>query len=724
MQRKITAAFVLTLILASLTAMFLPTGVAAETKIISIKPETKRGYVGDTITIEGTIETANQGYKVAFVNSTGHVLFEKSGTATENNVTASFIIPHCPGGNYNITLQDLTTNAKDTVVFTVETNYQFWLDKPSAPKQLQEGDSIQMWLNVTGSQPNTSYFANITVKNPANNVSTTAFNFNTTVNGHWNGSKVFPQDFPIGAHTNYTGTYIVNATLKRGDQTVKTWGDIFTIGLTNATQYARCQTVNVRASGYTMANVTVWVDISRDGKTLFHNNVTNVGGVVEVNWTVPLNATYGTYTVKVGNSTTLNQVKLIADTQNFTVIKAFYACRIVVRNLDDEPVKDVFVRAYNSTGYVASQISLKNGSLTFNNLEITNYTFVAFWDINERNSVIGRISNVTVCKPLNLSMTCNLAHLRISVRDESERLLRFVEVNITYNYTILTEPLKLDSNTTTRKGWKKLETNAYGMAFLNNTFVNVNYTLDARRYGYSFNITHIENFATTRWVNITCPTYHLILNVSDSQRNPFSSATVKLYEWSGGLLATKIAGENGIVTFDATFGRYVVKIVSNGFVVNESIIDLVENPLEANIYCKLYNLQVSIKVVDYFGQGIPNAKVVIHIDNEVFAELKTGSDGKAMFDSPVIGGKWQINIYVGDSSMVSHSKTLYVYKDGTIELKIEKYTMFAGLLLETSQAVTLIFLILVALLFILVFLSKRVWWRISTKTAKTPSAQK
>lgn len=712
------------MILASLIAVFLPACVAAETKITSVKPETKRGYVGDIITVEGTIETANQAYKISFKNSTGYIFFEKSGTATENNVTASFEIPHCPSGNYNITLQDLTTSASDTVVFTVETNYQFWLVKPSTPKQLQEGDSIHMWFNVTGSEPNASYHANITVKNPASNVSTIAFNFNITANGHWNGSRSFPQDFPVGAHTNYTGTYVVNATLKRGDQTVKTFTDTFSIGLTNATEYARCQTVNIKASGYIMANVTVWVDISSNGITLFHNSVTNVGGVVQVNWTVPLNATYGTYAVKIGNSSSLAKVKLIADTQNFTLIKALYACRIVVRNLDDEPVKDVFVRAYNSTGYVASQISLKNGSLTFNNLEVTNYTFVAFWDINERNSVIGKISNVTLCKPLNLNMTCNLAHLKISVRDETERPLRFVEVNITYNYTILTEPLKLDSNTTKRKGWKTLETNVEGTAFLNNTFVNVNYTLNAQRYGYSFNVTYLENFAQTRWINITCPTYHLILNISDSQRNPFPRATVKLYEWSGGLLSTKNTGENGIATFDATFGRYIVKIVSDGFIVNQSIIDLVENPLEVDIYCKLYNLQVSIKVVDYFGQGIPNAKVIIHIGDAMFAELKTSSDGKAVFNSPVIGGDWQVDIYVGSTSTSSQSKTIYVDKDATIEFKIEKYTMFAGFLLETSQAITLIFLILIALSSILVFLFKKVWLKISAKTRKTPSAQK
>jgi hypothetical protein len=703
--------------------MFLPTCAAAETKITSVKPETKRGHVGDTVTIKGTIETANQSYKIFFIeNSTGSIFVEKDGNATENYVEVSFIIPHCPAGSYNITLQDLTTNNKYTTVFTVETNYHLWIAKPSAPKQFQEGDAVPIWLNITGSEKNASYSANITVKNPAltNNTSTITFNFNTTENGHWNGSKIFPQDFTGFAHTNYTGTYLVNATLKRGDTVVKTFSDTFVIGLTNATQYGRCQIVNLKASGYTMANVTVWVNIAHDGKTLFQKSMAEfmVGGIIQLNWTVPLNATYGTYTVKIGNSTSLSAVKPVSDIQNFTVTKTYYDCQIIVQNLDKEPVENVYVRAYNSTGYVASQISLQNGSLIFNNLEATNYTFVAFWDIVARNSEIGRISNVTVCRNLSLNMTCKLAHLKISVKDKDEKPLRFIEINILYNYTVSQDPLKLDSNTTLREGKKKLETNAEGIAFLNNTFVNVNYTLDARRYGYSFNTTHIKNFTESRWVHITCPKYHLILNVSDSRRNPFSSATVKLYEWSGGLLATKNTMENGTATFDATFGKYIVKIFSNGFPVNESIIDLVENPLKADIYCKLYNLQVSIKVVDYFGQGIPNAKVVIYLDDKTLAELKTGSDGKATFESPVIGGKWQVAIYVEGSSTPSQSKTLYVDKNATIEFKIEKYTMFAGFLLETSQAVTLIFLIAIVILFLLVILSKKVWQKISAKTVK------
>jgi len=107
------------------------------------------------------------------------------------------------------------------------------------------------------------------------------------------------------------------------------------------------------------------------------------------------------------------------------VTKTYYDCQIIVQNLDKEPVENVYVRAYNSTGYVASQISLQNGSLIFNNLEATNYTFVAFWDIVARNSEIGRISNVTVCRNLSLNMTCKLAHLKISVKDKDEKPLRF-----------------------------------------------------------------------------------------------------------------------------------------------------------------------------------------------------------------------------------------------------------------------------------------------------------
>ncbi len=61
----------------------------------------------------------------------------------------------------------------------------------------------------------------------------------------------------------------------------------------------------------------------------------------------------------------------------------------------------------------------------------------------------------------------------------------------------------------------------------------------------------------------------------------------------------------------------------------------------ANVSCSLYGLTVSVRVVDYFGQGIANMNVSLVRNGQTQAESSTGPDGTVTFNN-VIGGKLDI----------------------------------------------------------------------------------
>ena len=83
-----------------------------DTTIEVVNPNS--GAVGSQVNVQGTIETPNGSYSISFG---GIPLL--NGTADENAVNATFPVPNLSAGNYNITLQDATTNQSVTANFTI-----------------------------------------------------------------------------------------------------------------------------------------------------------------------------------------------------------------------------------------------------------------------------------------------------------------------------------------------------------------------------------------------------------------------------------------------------------------------------------------------------------------------------------------------------------------------------------------------------------------------------
>jgi hypothetical protein len=112
-----------------------------------------------------------------------------------------------------------------------------------------------------------------------------------------------------------------------------------------------------------------------------------------------------------------------------------------------------------------------------------------------------------------------------------------------------------------------------------------------------------------------------------------------------------------------------------------------------------------VKVVDYFGQPISNANVTWQLDDRQDSAL-TKSDGLATF-SNIIGGDLQVTVYLPGQSQPFMVSTSFVDNSETIEIKLERYVIVAGFLIETSYLVTIIIIAATILLVLLVEVYRR-----------------
>ena len=668
-KSKVTLAFTTLLIITTIIASFLPQATANPTTITTITPSS--GSVGTPVVVTGEIDTVNGSYKIFFDEEE-----VKSGTTVNGTVNATFIVPNRPKGDYVVKLHDVTENTNDTAPFTIETAYYIEAVVPTHPEQLQEEDVTVIWVNVTGGAENTRYRANITVTDPSGAVyyNDTLLLTNTTNTGYGEGSRNYPTDFSLGAHTNYTGTYNIafNGTLKTGN---------FTVGLTNATEYRRFQVIEIRAANYTQPNECAWVNITFAGKTVFSENVSAVSSLIEAIWEIPSNASMGLHTVTVANSTTPGTIKPVPDTQNFTIVEIPFQVR--TRRLDGEVLPDVNVDVYNATkDLIDSETTDEEGLASFS-VEGGNYTFEAFWAIKPAKDVlVSALFNESIKGNITLDLWCWIANLRIAISPP----LPFINVTLTY-YNITSS----------------FETDETGVIEVYDMPTNITYAIEARRYGSLFETISMEKLPAEKgvsWVNITiiCPTYNMSVHVLDSKGEPLPNVNVRLFEWSSGVLMDSgVTDSEGNTNLSAKFGRYEVNVhnystvLEREVVLNETTIDLIEEGMTVEIHCSIFNVDLRVRAIDYFGQPIPNALVEVErkfgLDWVEIESKTTGSDGFAKFVPlhGLVGGDSRVSVYV--AKKLCGIEHLFLDGSKQIVFKIDKYTMIIGHPVETSQLI-------------------------------------
>jgi hypothetical protein len=198
---------------------------------------------------------------------------------------------------------------------------------------------------------------------------------------------------------------------------------------------------------------------------------------------------------------------------------------------------------------------------------------------------------------------------------------------------------------------------------------------------------------------------------------------VKVQELMGGLLYENNTDTGGIATIlGCAFGKYNMTIYdADGIELNETTISILNQTLsikDVSISCKLSGLALSIKVVDYFGQPISNVNVTLQQDDLASRSQLTQSNGIATFSS-ISGGNIQIAVYLSGQTQSYEAESLFLDSNVTIGIKVDKYVMLAGFLVETSSLITAILIIASVILVLSVEVYRRKRLKPSANTAAT-----
>ena len=686
------------MLVAALVAAFPAPDVLADVTIIQLSPVS--GYVGTRVTLTGRIDTENGSYQILFGGTA-----VKSGNAAFFNVTDTFTVPNSTRGLQLVTLQDLLTGNSTAEKFTVEIQPLIEGVTPTPPGQAQEGQNVTIRAKVTGGNATSSVSGNITVTDPTNSTHFSPVSVVIGENGYGETSKIFPTDFDQNPHTFYAGVYDIK--LEALNETIEA---SFTIGLTNATEYHRLQTVLIQAANYTTTEFLL-VTITHLNETveLTPSNASGPLNVITANWTIPADARVGQYEVDVVYAKPMGTEKLVPDTQNFTVFLKSFTCEIKTVNLDSEPVAGVLVEANNMTATaVSTDFTTEEGVASFY-LTATNYTFIAFWNTSDApRAQVGETSEIQLARNFTgdsvITIACSLATIQVAVHDEGGTALPFVSVYLNFTYIsrlgvpITPPPLSY-------------ETDIKGTAITMNLFAHVVYTLEARRYDQPFEKTTF-NLTSTSWLNLTCPTYDLTINVYDRTGAVLEDALVELYEWSMGLSGMEGAentGTTGQVTFQSNFGKYTVNVYKNSKLVNKTTVLVINQPTAFTVHCRLYPLTLDVKVIDYLGQGAANVNVTLEREETSISSI-TGSNGVARF-TQLTGGNYRIYVYIHGKPYQISTLTLNeprTIEDHPVTSRLDGIVLVGGFIINTSYFITLILAVIVLATLLLAFLYRRI----------------
>jgi len=673
----------------------------ADTSAVTVSPF--EGYVDTTVQVTANTTIENSTYTILF--DTTQVA---SGTAVGTLVNATFQIPNAVSGMHNVTVRDQTgQTGQATGNFTVLTKYSLKTNVPVAPNQLQENSTVGISLNITGGEASFPYTANVTVNTPAN--TTFWMNFSLTATptpGYYNATTNYPNITwtPTTANTNYTGTYTV--TWLNGTE-VKTT-DTFFIGITNQTTYHRQDSIGVKAVDYTPNdNVTITITgITTTYNPTPFNATVNAEGVIYTNWTVPSDAPRQKYKLTI---TPIPTSKTNAnDTQTFDV--PGFNTTVSTRNLANTTVPSIFLKTRDdATNINYTTLSDENGTAHFL-LERGNSTSWAFF----KDVEVGEM-NMPIAQESSFNFTLNLTTALIHVIDTQGNDIPFISITLSYNYTT-------NLDTSQNKSATQLgQTNITGILQVDSLLTNITYALNASRYGQVFNQNNntVYNFPQTDYETITIllPSKTLHVTISDANNNPIEDATVRAIELAGGASPMGTTNSSGMTDLALAFGKYVIKVYKGTILLNETALDVFTEE-NATINCQLYGLSVSVSVVDYFGQPISNANVVLEREGLAPLSGQTQSNGAVTFDN-VIGGEIHVTVYIAGQSQPVVAEDAIVDGSETISLKIEKYVVVAGFLIETSQLATIIIIVAT----VLILLSVEVYRRRHRKAKKNADSE-
>ncbi|MGF3521547.1 MAG: hypothetical protein ACQXXJ_00430 [Candidatus Bathyarchaeia archaeon] len=656
--------------------------------------------VGDAVNLVGTLYSANSSYKVYF----GDILVD-SNQSSGYYVNSNFTIPEVPSGSYTVTLEDVAVAYNTTTTFTVNTAYIAQAVVPPSPELLQEGNPVTINVAITGGQPNASHTANITVvlPSPLGTAFTQLVPLTVGPSGAGRAQITFPSGSfqPSGSTTIYTGQYTVYF-----NQSQNLGQSQFYVGITDASSYHRQSTVKIRAVGYQAGQSATLKIVDPAGATMLSQTVTaSDQGIVTSTWTVPSTAPLGQYNVTI---TPQSNFKAVPDSQNFTV--PGYKITVNTLNLAGDYVPYLTIKAVDHSSNSETEWSSGYYGSTLLNLESGNHTITAYWDEDVK---VGEIK-VSISGDATYNVTCQLTNLLILVKDKNGVAIPNVNLDMTYNYVTATGETKTGNFST--------QTNSSGTYLFDSALPGVTYTVNASKYGVVFNSGNntISNLPAQPLYQavIVCPERALSLRILDYHAAALPNTRIDLMEQESGILYTATTDSNGGASLQVTLGRYRVKVYSpQNILLNETILDVLADT-QSQIQCAIYNLQVSVKVVDYFGNALSNVNVQLSRPGANPQVATTQSDGTVTFQN-VVGGHIGITAYIPGNEGSYVAEHLYLDSPAAIQIQMANYAALGPLLVETNALFASLLILAALVLFAVAEILRRKDFKLWSRKSKT-----
>lgn len=681
---KNRAFVILTILLLGASSILIPfPPVQGQLGVNVFQIDPTQGIAGQLINVQGTIDTSDGEYSIYLGNA-----LVATNTSDGFYVNANFTVPQLPGGSYVLTLRDLTSKNNGTNTFLIQPGYFITAVKPPSPNQLKEGDAVTLNVTVTGGKPGTIYGANVTIVLPAPLLTEYSKILSLTASsqtGTAYSQITFPESGfqPSASNTNFTGLYKLYFN-KTQELAV---GEFF-VGFTNLAEYHRDQVVVIRAVGYLPSQTSaIRITNQATGGTVHTETVTASNeGIVNASWTVPGDSAIGTYKITINPE---GVQKSILDSQNFTV--PGYPVKFQTLNLAGDKVPQILVEATDQVTNTAYSGASDSEGIANINLEKGESNVTAYWN----DVKVGQIS-VSITGESQHNLICELTNLKITVQDKNGFLIPSVTLKINYGYMTT-------KNGVAKTGSASGQTDIAGNFYLNSTLPRIDYTINASVYGRSFNgdnNTFSDIPAVPAYnVILLFPSRNLTLTILDYDREAIPSARLTLGEITSGIFYIASTDPQGVADVEIAFGVYHLKVYKGDVLLTETVVE-VFNSFQTDIRCVLYNLPVSIMVVDYFGQPIPNMNVVYKGPDLETRTETTQSNGIAFF-SAVVGGDAQIVAYPAGHENYYEAVNLQVDSSTAVQVRMGKFILIGALLVDVSMFITLLFLLVVAAMFLI-----------------------
>jgi hypothetical protein len=233
--------------------------------------------------------------------------------------------------------------------------------------------------------------------------------------------------------------------------------------------------------------------------------------------------------------------------------------------------------------------------------------------------------------------------------------------------------------------------------------------VDASLYNTVFNsgnstFNNIPAQASTKLV-IICPSETLSINVVGNNQAAIPNTRIELVEQTTGIFYSATTDSSGSVSTQVSFGMYRARFYKDNILINQTNIEVFGN-VQKQVQCTLYGIQVTIKVVDFFGNPISNANVTLNGPATEHFSAATKGDGTAVFND-VIGGDMQVIAFAPGAQNAYQAMAVSVNQPTSVQVQIARYVVLGSLLIPVSSLIALIVILIAVILLAIVEIYRR-----------------